>query len=121
MQVSPDGLCYLNASRVLGPTGRLAALTVRTRHNEAVGTVDGVLVDPLARRLRYYVVEARNLEHRRYLLPADAAATVDGERNALRLELETGDLRNLEEFDTARVREFTDEDAIAPTLHRYLS
>jgi hypothetical protein len=121
MQASPDGLCYLNASRVLGPTGRLAALTVRTRHNEPLGSVDGVLIDPLARTLCYYVVETRNFEHRRYLLPADAPATVDCERNALRVEMEADDLYGLEEFDTRRVREFTDEDAIAPTLRRYLS
>jgi hypothetical protein len=46
---------------------------------------------------------------------------VDCERNALRVEMEADDLYGLEEFDTRRVREFTDEDAIAPTLHRYLS
>jgi hypothetical protein len=43
------------------------------------------------------------------------------EGNALRLEMETDDFTALDEFDSSTVREFTEEDAIAPTLSRYLA
>ena len=117
-----DRLCYLEASQVLGPAGRMAALDVRTRENEPLGSLAGVLVDPLARKLRFFVVVSSGPHAgRRYLLPADVAPTVDAESHALRLELTPEELSRLPEFDTSRVRAFTEEDAIAPTLHRYLS
>jgi hypothetical protein len=54
-------------------------------------------------------------------LPADAAARVDREENTLRLELEREDLKDCEEFDMSSFREFTPEDAIAPTFARYIA
>ncbi len=115
-------LCYLDASRVYGPTGELGQLDVRSRRNERLGTLDGVLIDPEDRRLRFYVLEVPGwLVNHRCLLPADAAATVDRQENALRLELERDDLKQCEEFDGASVREFTPEDAIAPTFARYIA
>ena len=119
MDVSRDRLFYLEASKVIGPTGHLDTLDVRTRQDELCGSVDGVLIDPLARQLRYLVLETGDWRrHRRCLLPADAAATVDRTGNHLRLEIEADELGALEEFDTALVERFTAEDAISPTLHR---
>ena len=43
------------------------------------------------------------------------------EGTSLRLDMETDDFTALEEFDDATVREFTEEDAIAPTFARYLA
>ena len=50
-------LCYLDAARVAGPAGELAGATVETSAAEPLGTLDGVLIDPDERRVRYLVVE----------------------------------------------------------------
>jgi len=122
MDVSNERLCYLDASRVLGPTGLLAALDVRTMHDQPVGSVDGVVIDPAERRLRFFVVEpSGSVNHRRILLPVEAAASVAPEGRTLRIELESGEIAGLHEFDMADFREFTAEDAIAPTLARYIA
>jgi hypothetical protein len=122
MDVTIPRLCYLDAWRVMGPTGLLATLDVRTRHDQPLGNIDGVLIDPAERKLCYFVIGSPGSpNHRRYLLPIDAAATMTPEGTSLRLDMETADFTALDEFDTATVRDFTEEDAIAPTLSRYLA
>jgi hypothetical protein len=122
MDVSIPRLCYLDASKVMGPNGLLASVDVRTRDDQRLGSIDGVLIDPAERRLRYFVIEsAKSADHRRYLLPVDAAATVAPEGSALRLAMETDEPTSLDEFDSGMVREFTEEDAIAPSFARYLA
>ena len=122
MHVAAQRLCYLRASKVLGPTGVLSAFDVRDCHDLPLGSVDGVLIDPSARQLRYLVIESAGcFEHHRYLLPFDGAATLHPHGHSLRLEMVTAGFTALDEFDTASAREFTEEDAIAPTLARYLA
>ena len=122
MDVTIPRLCYLDASKVMGPAGILASLDVRTRHDRTLGNIDGVLIDPAERKLRYFVIEsAQSADHRRYLLPIEAAATMAPEGTSLRLVMEADDFSALDEFDCDTVREFTEEDAIAPTFSRYLA
>jgi hypothetical protein len=122
MDVTDARLCYLEASRVMGPTGLLAAFDVRSCHDQSLGSIDGVLIDPAERKLRFFVIETSGCSaHRRYLVPVEATATMNPEGTSLRLEMETDDFTALDEFDQASVRAFTDEDAIAPTLSRYLA
>jgi|SoimicmetaTmtLPC_FD_contig_51_872396_length_579_multi_1_in_0_out_0_1 hypothetical protein len=122
MDVTIPRLCYLDASRVMGPAGLLASVDVRTRHDQPLGSIGGVLIDPAEHKLRYFVIESPGLaSQRRYLLPIEAAATMAPEGTSLRLDMETDDFTALEEFDDATVREFTEEDAIAPTFARYLA
>ena len=122
MDVTIPRLCYLDASRVMGPAGLLASVDVRTRHDQPLGSIEGVLIDPAEHKLRYFVIESPGASsQRRYLLPIEAAATMAPEGTSLRLDMETDDFIALEEFDDATVREFTEEDAIAPTFARYLS
>lgn len=122
MDVTIPRLCYLDASRVMGPAGLLASVDVRTRHDQPLGSIGGVLIDPAEHKLRYFVIESPgSASQRRYLLPIEAAATMAPEGRSLRLDMETDDFTALEEFDDATVREFTEEDAIAPTFARYLA
>jgi hypothetical protein len=122
MDVTIPRLCYLDASKVMGPTGLLASLDVRTRHDQPLGSIDGVLIDPAERKLRYFVIDPlKSTDHRRYLLPIEAAATMAPEGTSLRLVMETDDFKDLDEFDCDAVREFMEEDAIAPTFARYLA
>ena len=97
-------------------------MDVRTRHDQPLGSIGGVLIDPAEHKLRYFVIESPGASsQRRYLLPIEAAATMAPEGTSLRLDMETDDFTALEEFDDAAVREFTEEDAIAPTFARYLA
>jgi len=122
MDVTIPRLCYLDASKVMGPAGLLASLDVRTRHDQSLGSIEGVLIDPAERKLRYFVIESpKSADHRRYLLPIEAAATMTPEGTCLRLVMEADDFTRLDEFDGQAVREFTEEDAIAPTFARYLA
>ena len=122
MDVTIPRLCYLDASRVMGPAGLLASVDVRTRHDQPLGSIGGVLIDPAEHKLRYFVIESPGLaSQRRYLLPIEAAATMAPEGTSLRLDMEKDDFTALEEFDDATVPEFTEEDAIAPTFARYLA
>ena len=122
MDVSAARLCYLDASRVMAPTGMLAAFDVRSSHDQTLGSIDGILIDPEARQLRFFVVERDGaVNHQRYLLPVEAAASVSAGGHSLKIDMESADFDALDEFHMADVRAFTAEDAIAPTLTRYLS
>jgi hypothetical protein len=112
-------LCYLKAANVIGPTGQLAAMPVRGRTDQPLGTVDGVLIDPERRRLQFVIVRSPNGRGGSYLLPIDSAAHL--ERGAGELRVETDDLSGCQLFDRASVEDFTAEDAIAPTLRRYIA
>ena len=116
MMGTPNGtvgtdLCYLNASKVESPAGALGHLDVQTEDGEQIGALDGVLIEPTARRIRYYVVAlSRRFGRRRYLLPADAPAQLDSK--ALRF-LDPLALQSCREFRTGDVREFSDTDVLS--------
>jgi PRC-barrel domain len=50
-----DSLRYLEANAVNCPTGKLEGLCVISQDDEALGVVNGVLIDPVTRKLRYLV------------------------------------------------------------------
>src|SRR5262245_23536856 len=119
MTGTPDGtigthLCYLNASKVESPAGALAHLDVQTEDGEEIGALDGVLIEPTARRIRYYVVAlGRRFGKRRYLLPADAPAQLEGESKALRFGIDLSAIKSCREFRKGDVREFSDTDVLS--------
>src|SRR5262249_60950838 len=80
--------------------------------NEKLGTLDGVLIDPSQRRVRYFVVESRGwLGRKRYLLSADEPAHLEPEDHILRLESAADDVAR-RSFDPSSVPEFSDEDLL---------
>jgi uncharacterized protein YrrD len=102
-------LRYLDATHVEHPSGTLQGVLMCTADDEQLGSVQGVLVDPASRRLRYFVVErASALRRRRYLLAADTLATLD--EKTLRVDAHASDL---ERFDPRTVPAFSDDDTIA--------
>ena len=106
-------LCYLNASKVDSPAGALSQMDVQTVDGEDIGDLDGVLIDPAARRIRYYVIGLRRwFGRRRYLLPADAPAQLESARKALRFRIELPALESCREFRKGDVREFSDGDVL---------
>jgi hypothetical protein len=110
-------LRYLKASSVQSPAGSLTTLELRGPHDARVGHLDGVLIDPARRRVRYFVVERDSwFRHRRYLLPADATAIMDRESCALRVDVD--DVTTCEEFEHDSVEHFSDDDVITAMFAR---
>jgi hypothetical protein len=107
---SHDQLCYLEAGQVTGPCGGLQGVTLSTENDEALGTLDGVVIDPSERRIRYFVVQRRGwFRKQRFLLSADRPAQITKDRRNLRLPVEPGELTSCEEFDGQSIPHFSDE------------
>jgi hypothetical protein len=105
-------LCYLDASRVKGPNGDLAGVTLETSTAEEIGKLDGLLIDPATRRVCFFVVEKPGwLRSRKYLVPTDCLAQVADGRDALRVEVNPEDLHTFESV-RGTVRQFSDEDFV---------
>ena len=111
-----DSLRYLEANAVDCPKGKLDGLSVVSQDDESLGVVSGVLIDPLTRKLRYFVVEAareaaRMFRRRRYLVSVDSPAVTLGD-DKLRVE-EPFEMIERQRFDSRRVLRFSDDDLMA--------
>lgn len=112
-------LCYLDASKVDSPVGALSQMVVQTVDGKNIGGLDGVLIDTVARTVRYYVIAVRQwFGGRRYLLPADAPAQLERTRRALRFGIDLPGLKSCLEFRRGDVREFSDEDVVSAKFAR---
>lgn len=104
----PMELRYLEAGHVEHPSGTMLGVKMCTMDDEHLGSLDGVLVEPASRRIRYFVVERPSVyKSRRYLLAADTLATLD--ERTLRVEANAVDL---ERFDARTVQPFSDLDLV---------
>jgi hypothetical protein len=109
-------LRYLDASRVETPEGTLDDLALRGPSNERIGRLDGVIVDPLERRVRYFVVDSGAwLKTRRYLLPV-GVAQVEHEHKILRVETDSDTLRQCEAFQSDAYPRFSDHDLVTALM-----
>ena len=107
-------LRYIEASRVQGPAGDLASLDLCDMNNQRIGSLEGVLVDPIERRLRFFVVGSQSADGARfYLLPSDLPAQVDPDRGALRIDADPDELAECHEFEEADVPRYSDDDFLA--------
>ena len=105
-----SSLCYLEASKVVTPLGDLAEVKLCGPDEGTVGTLDGVLIDPMDRRVCYFVVQTPGwFRHRRYLLAAGNPIRFERGRRLLRLEQEP---ELSAEFDERTARPMTDEDLL---------
>ena len=102
----PVQLCYLDAKQIEGPLGDFEGAEIRTDSDGKVGHLDGIVVDPTERRVRYLVVEDEGYLNRRYLVPIDATR-VDVEGHALCVEGDNADMRQYEEFNRDAFRSFS--------------
>ena len=82
------GLCYLEAGNVELPAGKLADLQLCSRDDQSLGAVEGVLIEPSARRVRYFVVkrDPGGCATRGICFRSRILAHVDRERNVLQIE-----------------------------------
>jgi hypothetical protein len=110
-------LRYIDAGRIDTPAGRLGHTALVSPNNEPLGKLDGIVIDPATRQVRYYVVEARGwLTSRHYLLPL-TAARLDRGRNAVELDVEANDIGRLDEVELDAFPRFSDDDLLAALFH----
>ena len=108
-----SALSYLDASKVTSPAGALSELDVLSTEGRRLGSIEGVVIDAAARRVRYLAVRLSGwFGRRRYLVNADQLGQIEGERKALRLRV---DLRQeaVPGLEAAALREFSDDDLLA--------
>ena len=113
-------LCYLDAGKVrCGASGDLEGLKLSSDTDQAWGTLDGVVIDPAERRLRYFVVHRRGwFKSRRYLVPADCPAQIASDGRTLRLPVDPDKLANCAEFDVASIPAYSDEHLLTAIFGR---
>ena len=110
-------LCYLEASKVTSPGGTLAELDLLNADGESLGSIEGVVIEAAARRVRYYDVQSSGwLDRHRFLVPVDQLAQLDLERKAVRLRSEVK-AEQIHGIDPATIREFSDDDLLAILFH----
>ena len=108
-----SALSYLDASKVTSPAGALSELDVLSAEGRRLGSIEGVVIDAAARRVRYLAFRLSGwFGRRRYLVNADQLGQIEGERKALRLRV---DLRTeaVHDLDAMALREFSDDDLLA--------
>jgi len=116
---APDDLRYLEAQSVRFQEGTLSGFRICTDDAQPLGNVDGVLISPMSRQLRYFVIETPGIfTSRRYLLPADEArAIVEEGRKTLRIDARMDEI-HLEAFNASSVPQFSDDDLLAAMFSR---
>ncbi len=109
-------LKYVDAHRIDSPAGRLDGAVLVSPTHEPVGKLDGVLIDPRQRKVRYYVVQSRyavesrgRISSRHYLLPL-TATRLDRDHRTLEVDLEADELQRLDEVDPDRLPQFDEGD-----------
>ena len=107
-------LRYVAASNVQSPAGQMASLPLRGADDQPIGSLDGVLLDPIERRLRFYVVRSPGgLRSRRYLLPTECNAQVDSEGRFLRVAVDRDGLAGCQEFHASTTPEYSGDDVLS--------
>ena len=106
-------LRYLDAHSVRCPAGSLSEFNVCTQDAQPLGNVNGVLISPTSRQLRYFVIEKPGwFAHRRFLLPAEAGAVVQEAGKTLMIGARKDEL-DLRSFTPSSVPDFSDDDFLA--------
>jgi hypothetical protein len=106
-----DDLRYLEPARVKIRDRRCDGMTIRAATGQAIGRLQGFLVDPVARRLKYLVVRTGLFGPPR-MLPVEAAR-VDLESRAIELAIDDHELRGSRPFAARQFQPFSDDDLIA--------
>jgi|SRR5690348_14257784 hypothetical protein len=106
-----ETLRFLDAKNVETPAGRLNEFVLVSPTDAKLGTLDGVVVSPRERQVRYYVVKAGGWFGRRYLLPA-TPARLESKRHALQVDLEPEDLNELARTHLHEFASFRDSDVV---------
>jgi len=111
-------LRYVDAGRLATPLGSLDGTELIGPADNPVGRLDGVIIDPLARRVRYYVVESRGWFTKRHYLLSATPARFEPTRHALHVEVDRDELEQLPEILPDTLRSFSDDDVVSAMFAR---
>jgi hypothetical protein len=118
-QSQTSELCYLDASKVESPAGTLSELDLLTADGDSLGSIEGVVIEAAARRVRYFDVQASGwFRRKRLLLEADQLGHLEPERRAIRLRAGT-ELESVKGVNAAALRRFSDEDLTAALFPKH--
>jgi hypothetical protein len=107
-----DTLRFVGADKVETPSGRLNEFRLVSASDAPLGTLDGVILSPGERQVRYYVVASRGrLRTRRYLVPA-GPVQLEAEQLTLRVDVEPEELTSLPQADRDAFPTFSEFDAV---------
>jgi hypothetical protein len=113
MDFAESTLRYIAAEHVDTPTGRLDGTVLVSPSEEPVGTLDGMIIDPIERHVRYFVVRSRNwLKTHLRLVPA-MPARLDAEHKTLHVDINAEDLSHLREIRPDTFDRYSEDDLIA--------
>ncbi len=113
VQQTDSTLRYIAAEHVDTPAGRLDGTVLVGPREETVGALDGLIIDPIGRHVRYFVVRSRNwLKTRLQLVPA-APAQLDSEHKTLHVDIAPEDLPHLREIGSDTFPRYSDDDLLA--------
>ena len=113
MEQVDSSLRYVAAEHIGTPTGPLAGAVVVSPNDETIGTLDGMVIDPIERHVRYFVVRSRKwLTSHLHLAPA-TPARLDSERKALHVDISAEDLRHFREVRPDTFQRYSPDDLIA--------
>jgi PRC-barrel domain len=115
-------LRYLDANHVDTPAGRLDGAVLVSPAKVRLGTLEGILVDPQHRQVRYYVVARKRglFSSRHYLLPL-TATRLDRDRHTLEVDVEADEIPQLAEVDPDDLPRFSDDDLLMAMFHSNVS
>ena len=105
-------LRFVEAGRLETVAGSLTDTVMVSPSNKTLGKLDGVIVNPVQRRVCYYVVKSGwGFRIHRHLLQATSAA-VEAHRGVVRIDAEPEDLTDLSEVAPQSFPPFSDADLI---------
>jgi hypothetical protein len=99
----------------------MAGALVRDRSVRPLGTLEGLVVDPTTRSVRYIVLTPIHYDNRqRQVLPWNSGAVrIDSDGHGLWLDVPSNPTSRCECFDTASVQPFSDDDLITMIFARF--
>lgn len=110
-------LRYIDAGQLDTPAGRLGHAALVSPSNEPLGKLDGIVIDPASRQVRYYVVESPGwFTSRHYLLPL-TAARLDRDRNAVEVDVDADEITHLDQVEPDAFPRFSDDDLMTAMFH----
>jgi hypothetical protein len=110
-------LRYVEADRLTTPFGSLRGAELLDPDDQSIGQLDGVVIDPVERQLRYLVVGTRRWFTTRHYLVDAMPARIEPDGNALHVALEAGDVASQPEVEPDSLPSFSDDDLIDAMFH----
>ena len=112
MTATETPLRFISASRVNTPAGSMDDVVVVDSQEANVGNLEGIVVDPQHRQVRYVVVKSRRaFKSRHYLVPL-MSATLDAQHRTLHVDVEPTEVDELADDPADSFPVFSDDDLI---------